>query len=116
MAKKFQVHMQDLNIRHTFLINYFYNSNPYHFKSLSVLWLATLTFMSATVPFALILSICLFCLSISCPMSVAIFLRLPRTDPTCCMLSSISSSLASFVILWMYGPDPSVAPLDTAFG
>lgn len=45
------------------------------------------------------LSICLFCLSISLPMSTAIVFRLPMMLPTASRFSSISSSRASLVTL-----------------
>lgn len=44
-------------------------------------------------------SICLFCLSISLPMSTAMSFRLPMMLPTASRFSSISSSRASLVIL-----------------
>jgi len=47
----------------------------------------------------LIRSICLFCDSISWPMSIAMCLRLPMTPATWFRFSSISSSRASFVTL-----------------
>ena len=56
------------------------------------------------ITFLSIRSNCLFCREISSPMSAAMFFRLPKTLPTACMLSSISSSRASLLILWMYGP------------
>ena len=55
--------------------------------------------MSLDFTFALILSICLFCESISLPISTAMFLRLVIIPVTSVMLFSISSSRASFVIL-----------------
>ena len=51
-----------------------------------------------SVTLLVILSSCLFCFSISLPMSWAMFFRLERTEPTTCMFSSISSSRASLVI------------------
>lgn len=58
------------------------------------------------------LSICLFCLSISLPMSTAIVFRLPRMLPTASRFSSISSSRASLVTLqhgWAHLTSPTVA-------
>lgn len=50
------------------------------------------------------LSIWLFWVSISLPISLAMAFKFPRIFPTDCMFSSISSSRASLLILWMYGP------------
>ena len=52
-----------------------------------------------TLTLLLMRSICRFCDSISLPMSMAMFLRLPSMPLTCVKFSSISSSLASLVIL-----------------
>lgn len=54
---------------------------------------------AATLTLLLMRSTCLFWDSISLPMSMAMFLRLPSMPLTCVRFSSISSSLASLVIL-----------------
>ena len=81
--------------------NLFYGH--YHNVSTSVTVIQTRddkpTGHTPTLTLLLMRSICRFCDSISLPISMAMFLRLPSMPLTCVKFSSISSSLASLVIL-----------------